>query len=253
MRLVESLKEITKNAQAFSKIKKTDKSRALDSFGRFFHWYYFPDHEIFAPSKFIGYKNTSLSNYKFEERSGSETQQVLKKWFIGIERETKQFYELKEKLEKFADKIGKKISNKTFSGTGGIHVLSDDDDEADYPNEIPGDGIFEGAKKQVTVNAYERNRLARDKCIAHYGTNCFVCGFDFKKFYGNTLGKGFIHVHHLVDIAHIGKQYKVDPIKDLRPVCPNCHAMLHKESPAMSPDKLKDFIQRRTRRRFPTV
>jgi len=34
-------------------------------------------------------------------------------------------------------------------------------------------------------------------------------------------------VHHLVPISKIGKKYRVDPIKDLRPVCPNCHAVIH--------------------------
>jgi 5-methylcytosine-specific restriction protein A len=42
------------------------------------------------------------------------------------------------------------------------------------------------------------------------------------------IGRGFIHVHHVVPISSIGESYKVDPAKDLVPVCPNCHAMLHR-------------------------
>ena len=100
----------------------------------------------------------------------------------------------------------------------------------------------EGAAKQVTVNAYERNPEARKACIAHYGTECKVCGFDFDKVYGE-LGEGFIHVHHLRDLATIGEEYEVNPIEDMRPVCPNCHAMLHRRVPAMSIDELQGVIQ----------
>lgn len=84
----------------------------------------------------------------------------------------------------------------------------------------------------------------RRACLNHYGTTCQACGLDFEKMYG-SLGKGFIHVHHVVDLATIGAKYRVDPIKDLRPVCPNCHAMLHRETPAMTVDELRTRITRR--------
>ncbi|PMN95280.1 restriction endonuclease [Enterovibrio norvegicus] len=96
----------------------------------------------------------------------------------------------------------------------------------------------EGSIKQVTINAYERNPKARAACIAEHKAICQVCNFDFEAIYG-AIGKGFIHIHHKVDLATIGKSYQVDPINDLIPVCPNCHAMLHTEEPAMDIEKLK--------------
>jgi hypothetical protein len=86
---------------------------------------------------------------------------------------------------------------------------------------------YEGVKKTITVNAYERNPEARLKCLEYYGTNCEICGFNFEDTYGE-IGKGYIHVHHVIPLSEIAKEYKIDPIRDLRPVCPNCHAMLHK-------------------------
>jgi 5-methylcytosine-specific restriction enzyme A len=53
------------------------------------------------------------------------------------------------------------------------------------------------------------------------------------------IGKGFIHVHHLTQLSDIGQGYEVDPVKDLRPVCPNCHAMLHKKNPPYTIDEIK--------------
>ncbi len=110
-----------------------------------------------------------------------------------------------------------------------------------YPDEIEKETLSEGAKKQVVVNAYERNPKAREKCIKHYGTQCFICGFDFEKNYGE-MGKGFIHVHHIKPLSEINSEYEVDPIQDLRPVCPNCHAMIHKKRPAYTIEEIQKLF-----------
>lgn len=91
--------------------------------------------------------------------------------------------------------------------------------------------LLEGRTKQITVNIYERNPIVRAKCIEHHGPVCQVCDLNFEIKYGK-IGKGFIHVHHLIELSTIGDDYEVDPIHDLHPVCPNCHAMLHKKNPA---------------------
>lgn len=111
-----------------------------------------------------------------------------------------------------------------------------------FAEEVNPSEIFrEGAIRQISVNAYERDPKARQKCISHYGTSCFVCGFNFGKIFGE-LGEGFIHVHHLKPLSQIGTEYEVDPVKDLRPVCPNCHAMIHRKSPPLSIDEIKSLI-----------
>jgi 5-methylcytosine-specific restriction protein A len=103
--------------------------------------------------------------------------------------------------------------------------------QIDYADEIDETKTFhEGATKQVRVNVYERNAEARAICIKKYGASCSVCGFDFGKKFGE-IGAGFIHVHHLKPLSEIRKGYKLNPIEDLRPVCPNCHAMIHQRKP----------------------
>jgi 5-methylcytosine-specific restriction enzyme A len=100
-----------------------------------------------------------------------------------------------------------------------------------YPDEIQdSDGYSEGAMKRVMVNRYERDPAARAACIETYGAYCHVCEFDFSKMYFGV-GDGYIHVHHLIPLSEAGEEYQVDPIEDLRPVCPNCHAMLHQRRP----------------------
>lgn len=246
MLFVESINEASINAQAFSGVGDSVESVANINFNRFFHWYYFSNLDLFAPSKFIGYKNTNLENY-IGQGTGTDTQRVLSKWFVKVEPKTEKYIELRGKLEAFADKIGKSISRKTFQGTGGIYLLSDEFSGSDYPDELSKQGIREGAVRQVTVNAYERSPRARAECIEHYGAKCCVCDFEFERVYGKELGAGFIHVHHIMDLAQIGEEYEVNPIKDLRPVCPNCHSMLHKRKPAIHPDELRKIINAKTK------
>ena len=114
-----------------------------------------------------------------------------------------------------------------------------------FPEEIEQtqDGIFEGAVSHVSVNAYERNQEARRKCIEHYGVTCQICGFNFEKRYGEA-GKDFIHVHHLKQISEIGETYQINPIQDLRPVCPNCHAIIHRRKPPFTIKELKSILRR---------
>jgi 5-methylcytosine-specific restriction enzyme A len=102
----------------------------------------------------------------------------------------------------------------------------------------------EGATIQVSVNRYERNLVARQKCLAHYGYMCVVCAFNFTQFYGE-IGKEYMHVHHLTPLAEIGTAYEVNPIQDLRPVCPNCHAMLHRRDPAYTIEELQRIIHQK--------
>ncbi len=116
---------------------------------------------------------------------------------------------------------------------------------SNFPDEVPevrpGGTYREGATQTVQVNSYERNPAARRRCVEHYGAVCQICRLDFSAFYGE-LGAGFIHVHHLRPIAEIGQEYEVDPVRDLIPVCPNCHAMLHRTNPPISPEDLRSTL-----------
>ena len=110
-----------------------------------------------------------------------------------------------------------------------------------YPEEHDTLELLEGKQIKTVTNRYERNPIARKLCLDHYGYNCSVCNFNFYEVYGE-IGKEFIHVHHLTEISQIGEQYMVNPVDDLRPVCANCHSMLHRRKPAYSIEELKETI-----------
>ena len=98
---------------------------------------------------------------------------------------------------------------------------------------LPETEYLEGAASRILVNAYERNQRARKACLRHHGTSCTVCGFNFENNYGKAMA-GYIHVHHLTPIAEIGAEYRLHAIRDLAPVCPNCHAVIHRRETQFS-------------------
>lgn len=56
---------------------------------------------------------------------------------------------------------------------------------------------------------------------------------------------GKIEVHHIKPISEIGEEYAVDPVRDLVPVCPNCHMMLHSKAEGVySVEELKCMMKR---------
>lgn len=119
-------------------------------------------------------------------------------------------------------------------------TVNDDVYDVDYPED--DDKLYEGALMTVKANKYERNQKARRECVAKKGYRCLVCGKDFEEQYG-SIGKGFIHVHHLIPISSIGKEYELNVDKDLAPVCPNCHYMLHRKDPPYTIKELQGMLQ----------
>ena len=117
-------------------------------------------------------------------------------------------------------------------------------ESTDLAEEIDAQALVEGVKKNVTVNAYERNSTARAQCLAAHGVECAVCGFNFGKRYG-LVAEGFIHVHHLRPLSEIKISYVVDPKEDLRPICPNCHAVIHRHNPPFTLGEVRDMLAAR--------
>ena len=121
---------------------------------------------------------------------------------------------------------------------GMVLSLLDVEEVRSYEN---ADGLPEGARMQIQVNRYERSHLNRAACMRLKGTCCLVCGFDFGSCFGEV-GSGFIHVHHVVPVSEIGDGYVINVASDLVPVCPNCHAMLHRKNPPYAVDELKQIL-----------
>jgi len=136
----------------------------------------------------------------------------------------------------------------TGEKTGGIlhWILRPELAQALEDLSIVSETYKEGAPHEVRLIRNERNPVARRKCIDFYKKDgricCRVCSFDFGKQYGPK-SEGYIHVHHLNPLKEIKREYKVCPETDLIPVCPNCHAVFHKQSPPFTVIQVKDMLK----------
>ena len=98
--------------------------------------------------------------------------------------------------------------------------------------------ISEGERKYEVTKSYERSQKLRNAAIEHFSHNgiivCDCCGFEFKSFYGEKFGKSCIEIHHLKPIFQYASMSIVQTIdsalRNLLPVCPNCHRVIHKNN-----------------------
>ena len=92
---------------------------------------------------------------------------------------------------------------------------------------------LEGSVRDVTMTVAERSSRARAACISHYGYSCFVCKTLLRNQYSG-LPLDLIHVHHEILLSSRKEETLVDPINEMKPVCPNCHAVIHSRNPPYS-------------------
>ncbi|HNK62867.1 MAG TPA: HNH endonuclease [Anaerolineales bacterium] len=179
---------------------------------------------------------THYVQIKYDTLLDPDAEDILPRTLLDMPPLSEMYWNIQMSGVEIPEKVANELEN---LWAGFIHSLT-----FNFPEEIdmPEGLLLEGAVKRVTINAYERNPTARKKCIAHFGVICQICGFDFEKTYGEA-GKGLIHVHHLKPLSEIGQGYEIDPIQDMIPICPNCHAIIHRQNPPYTPSEVKEFLQ----------
>jgi len=115
-------------------------------------------------------------------------------------------------------------------------------DEAPFQDIAELDFHAEEGRRILREHLYrERSaRLVREFKRTLSDFSCRVCGFDFVRGYGE-LGRGFIEAHHTKPVAELVPNEGVQ-LKDLLPVCSNCHRMLHRSYPTMDWKQLKRLV-----------
>ena len=102
----------------------------------------------------------------------------------------------------------------------------------------------EGKLREISLTSYERDPEARRICLEYHGTTCQACLFNFEETYG-SVGAGFIHVHHLLPLSKQGGEHEIDPVEDLIPVCPNCHAIIHRRDPPYTIEEIQKMLKQK--------
>jgi len=109
-----------------------------------------------------------------------------------------------------------------------LPVITEDPFATDLPD------YPEGSQMKSDATRYVRDPRNRSKCLKYHGYSCKACGLDFGEQYG-PIGKGFIEVHHTIPVSQMGGSYIIDPVKDLVPLCSNCHSIAHRDRHQQKP------------------
>jgi 5-methylcytosine-specific restriction protein A len=185
----------------------------------------------------LGYKHYSVANSQYG-RLGRSVRESLGKTGDSIDQRLGMFVTFEKRNDEWHWLMRPEVAE-ALERLGWVEAAA-----PLLPEEVPPTAarLVEGAVSRVLVNAYERNPEARRRCIEAHGTRCCICGFSFGAVYGEV-AEGYIHVHHLRPLSEIDGEYAVDPIADLRPICPNCHAVLRRRIPAFGIEEVRALLQ----------
>lgn len=245
MELVSSVEDIVGNLVVFDQELSKERDTAgwyheRIRLGRVFISYKVGTEWRFAPSRYIGYKGNSMERHKHDPGDGGKTNERITK-ILGRAPESDhgKYDQLREFCNRYGIFLAKNPHRFWELSLRKVETYRSLGTETPHPEELPESAsLWEGATTTIHVNRFERNSKLREKCVQEWGYECRVCGFDFYATYGE-IGQGFIHVHHVVSLAKCRDAHEVDPVKDLIPVCPNCHAMLHRGRDAAKPRTVK--------------
>lgn len=101
--------------------------------------------------------------------------------------------------------------------------------------------FVEGRVSDVVMKRRERDPKARSACLAAYGFNCYACGINLKSKYCG-LDVEVIHVHHEEPLSQSEGAREIYPIATMKPLCPNCHAVIHSRTPPYSITEIRGML-----------
>lgn len=124
---------------------------------------------------------------------------------------------------------------------------------ADYPKvkRIPlAEVIMEGGLQLRSSYVRQRSKKLRDAAVEYFTRDgvikCDCCNFEFGEYYGEKYGRTCIEIHHLKPIFSYEDSNLMttieDALKNLLPVCPNCHRVIHMNN--IQPEAIPVFRQK---------
>lgn len=237
-KLITHYEQIVENAKNFNDVLYSGgrDSIACKRFSQFSHWYYFPELDIFAPSKFIGYEGTTIDNY-VGAGHGRKTTETLDEFFVKAP--ASEIRELEAVLRSnYCEPLGKGLNARTVKegliylpktrATRGLDAR-DFDEEVRQASKLSERDLNEKLRETESdvvgkairqVEVFERNPYVVAAALKKSKGRCGCCGnAGFKRQDGGV----YLEVHHVKRLADGGS----DKLENAAAVCPNCHRELH--------------------------
>lgn len=116
--LVIYIDEVLENMVQFNKDLEQE-AEIISQLSQFKHWYYVPELDLLAPSKYIGYSNMNTKKYnRGFNKTGVDTEKVLKQWFIKLHNSSEKSIMLMNKLDNLLEPYNKKARSNAV-----VHII----------------------------------------------------------------------------------------------------------------------------------
>jgi len=99
--------------------------------------------------------------------------------------------------------------------------------------------VSEGHLRLRTATKASRSQALRKLALKMHGSICTACGLDFHAKY-KAVKRDCIELHHVVPIS---EGIRENTIKNLIPLCPNCHRVAHTTQPPLSISAIRRMLQ----------
>lgn len=148
--------------------------------------------------------------------------------------------------EDFADvkpvKVEKQVKTKKTTEVNATVEVQNTDVEKTIAAKVATDRVDESVIEENKEPINDEIEKLKKECLEYYGAICEICGFD----YGYTYGEQFeskIDIHHIQATCEEEILPDTDPIKDLIPICHNCHCIVHSKTPPYSVDEMRVMLK----------
>ena len=107
--------------------------------------------------------------------------------------------------------------------------------------------VREGQLMTRSVEYRTRSRELRNTAVEYYSESgrirCLACYFEFARAY-QAIGEGVIQIHHIKPVSFMRGEplSREDALANVRPLCANCHQMVHTKTPPIPICDLRSMV-----------
>lgn len=272
-KFVENEQQLIENIIKFNKILEVpdELDKLKGSIVTTREWIYSKEIDMFAPKKYIKYKDLTVEEYnhaKNHERNYAR-HCVETVWYERIKDQEELIMKLKFLLEGMGCKLHKgskvfalrKVLNTTSDITNkksNLEKISGDEEDDNFQFEIeealeptpkePDKPIKRQDKIDIKVKRWRRDPKVALRAIIDANNQCEI-DITHESFTSQITGKRYVEAHHLIPIKKQDEfYYSLDIPANIVSLCPNCHRKLHYAIFKEKEDILMDIYFERRRR-----
>lgn len=198
---------------------EAEEAASLVAAGKVFLPFRYGQGLAFAPAKFIGYRDASISAYRAtaKSRSGSRARVAITR-LIGDDASYDDA--LEARLENYCLQIGVRLESNRHSFWRPVNGLDPRDRSAIDDVDATGFGNDDPEYRRRMAGTYVRDQKVRDAVLERADGRCEYCGIEG---FETRNGRHYLEAHHVISLAKQG----ADRLSNVIALCATDHRRAH--------------------------